>query len=98
MRKNSAQIYKEILIEKSLENLGDDKEILISCLDHLNKLDVKDLESFEILTSLIEKHPFIEEYILEEVNKIEKKIIGMLGISKEQFKKSIEETERVKYE
>lgn len=95
MRKNSKQIYKEILLEIELEKfLARIK--LKECLDDFLNFKTNELEALLEACDLVKDNDILKDYINQKIIQHARNIMQVLGVTVEGFKIGIEELEEQK--
>lgn len=95
MKKTSQQIYDEILTEKLIDSLGEDKNRFESYINEFKSMGPKDLESFEELLVYINKYPQLNKYIHNIFQETTKNILLKLGYTLDLFEKDIKRLEKI---
>lgn len=95
MRKNSKEIYKEILLDRELEAFPH-KTLLMQCLDDIIKGHPNEYEALEKSMELVEHSPILSEYVANTIIEHSRKLMQTLNVTMEGWKQQIEELERQK--
>jgi len=95
MRKNSKQIYKEILLDKELDAFPL-RAKLNQCIDDLLNFRTNELEALLEATMLVEGNPILKEYVSQKIIEHSRSLMTLLGVTIDGFKVGIEELEEQK--
>ena len=97
MRKNSQQIYKEILLDEELKKF-EHRDLLKKCIDDLLNFRVNELDALIEACELVEDNPILKEWVMSKLIEHTRNLLPILGVTIEGFKMSIEELEEKKRE
>jgi len=93
MRKNSQQLYKEILLEREIDKFVF-KERLRQCMDDMLNFKTNELEALVTACELTKDNPILQEYVNNKIIEHARNLMSVLGVTIEGFKELTEGLEQ----